>query len=182
MKKISIFKEIFTTLIMIKVLRLGHRLGRDARISTHVGLVARAFGAREIVYSGDRDKKMMSSVKSVVKEWGGPFSVSFSNWKSTIKNFKGIKVHLTMYGLPLEKKIRDIRKKRNVLVIVGGEKVPSEVYQLADYNVAVTNQPHSEVAALGVFLHQYFRGRKKRFRGSRIKVIPQEKGKAIRRN
>ena len=34
----------------ISVLRLGHRLVRDDRVSTHVGLVARAFGASEIFY------------------------------------------------------------------------------------------------------------------------------------
>ena len=38
---------------MIVVLRLGHRIGRDARISTHCGLVARALGANKIIYSGD---------------------------------------------------------------------------------------------------------------------------------
>jgi tRNA (cytidine56-2'-O)-methyltransferase len=164
---------------MIKVLRLGHRLGRDARISTHCGLVARAFGAREIVYSGDRDKKMMDSVRAVASEWGGPFSVKHGSFKSTVKNFKGAKVHLTMYGIPLEKKIKEIRKKKNVLVIVGGEKVPGEIYEMADYNIAVANQPHSEVAALGVFLHEYFRGKVKRFEKAKLRIVPQEKGKKV---
>ena len=36
---------------MITVLRLGHRKGRDKRITTHVGLVARAFGADELLIS-----------------------------------------------------------------------------------------------------------------------------------
>lgn len=164
---------------MIEVLRLGHRLGRDSRISTHCGLVARAFGASSIVYSGERDGKMMGSVRRVVKQWGGPFSVRHGSYKSTIKNFKGTKVHLTMYGIPLEKKIGEIRRKRNVLVIVGGEKVPSEVYQLADFNVSVTNQPHSEVAALALFLYEYFRGRQKRFKGAKLKIVPQERGKRV---
>ena len=164
---------------MIKVLRLGHRPGRDARISTHVGLVARAFGASSIVYSGERDGKMMNSVRRVVGRWGGPFSVRHGSFKSTIKKFSGTKVYLTMYGIPLEEKISEIRRKRNVLVIVGGEKVPSEVYQLADFNVSVTSQPHSEVAALGVFLHEYFRGRQKRFKGAKLKIVPQERGKRV---
>ena len=34
---------------MINVLRLGHRIGRDKRITTHVALVARAFGADKIL-------------------------------------------------------------------------------------------------------------------------------------
>ena len=168
---------------MIKVLRLGHRLGRDARISTHCGLVARAFGASGIVYSGDRDKKMMDSVRRVTGEWGGSFSASHGNCKKTIKDFKGTKVHLTVYGIPVQKKIKEIRKKRNVLVMVGGEKVPGEIYHMADYNIAVTGQPHSEIAALGVFLHEYFQGREleKRFPGAKLKVVPLDKGKKIKR-
>ena len=39
---------------MIIVLRIGHRIGRDKRITTHVALVARAFGANEIII----DKKV----------------------------------------------------------------------------------------------------------------------------
>jgi len=37
---------------MIEILRLGHRKKRDARLSTHVALVSRAFGASKIYYSG----------------------------------------------------------------------------------------------------------------------------------
>ncbi len=168
---------------MIKVLRLGHRLGRDARISTHCGLVARAFGASGVVYSGNRDAKMIDSVQAVAREWGGPFSAEHrKDWKKFLNGFRGNKVHLTMYGLPLKKKIAEIRKTKNLLVVVGGEKVPGEIYELADYNVAVTNQPHSEVGALAVFLHEYFRGREtgKKFRGAMVKVVPQERGKKIR--
>ena len=64
--------------------------------------------------------------------------------------------------------------------MIGGEKVPGEVYGLADYNIAVTNQPHSEVAALAVFLHEYFSGKEldKKFRG-RLKIVPQAAGKKI---
>ncbi|MCK7488956.1 MAG: hypothetical protein MZU79_00960 [Anaerotruncus sp.] len=38
------------------------------------------------------------------------------------------------------------------MIVVGAEKVPPEIYQLADWNVAVGNQPHSEVAALAITL------------------------------
>jgi len=34
---------------MITVLRIGHRISRDKRITTHVALVARAFGADKIL-------------------------------------------------------------------------------------------------------------------------------------
>jgi tRNA (cytidine56-2'-O)-methyltransferase len=67
-----------------------------------------------------------------------------------------------------------------MLIVVGAEKVPPEVYQEADFNVAVGNQPHSEVAALAIFLdrlsegeglHQDFEGK--------LTVLPCERGKRI---
>ena len=66
-------------------------------------------------------------------------------------------------------------------MIVGSEKVPAEVYQLADYNIGITNQPHSEIAALSVFLHEYFKGKEfgKKFKKSQIKIVPQERGKKV---
>ena len=85
---------------MIAILRLGHRAGRDKRISTHAGLVARAFGAHKIIFTGDSDKKMFNSLKNVVKDWGGMFSIEHSkNHSSVVDNYskKGYKmVHLTM--------------------------------------------------------------------------------------
>jgi tRNA (cytidine56-2'-O)-methyltransferase len=162
---------------MITVLRLGHRAGRDPRISTHCALVARAFGANRIIYSGEHDSDLEKSVTGIVRNWGGTFEISYERkWKWVIGNFMGTKVHLTMYGIPLLKKIAGIRKSRNILVIVGGSKVPGEVYGLADYNVSVTGQPHSEVAALAVFLHELQRGEemKMKFGDARIMVIPSE--------
>jgi tRNA (cytidine56-2'-O)-methyltransferase len=171
-----LFKKIVT---MITVLRLGHRRTRDARISTHVGLVARAFGARRIVYSGEKDASLINSVKKVVKNWGGPFDASYEkNWRTVIKEFRGARVHLTMYGIPYQKMLGQLMKRKNLLIIVGGEKVPPDVYQMVDYNIAVTNQPHSEVAALGVFLDRL--GRAPRFRRERLRVVPQERGKKFR--
>jgi len=168
---------------MIKVLRLGHRLGRDARISTHCGLVARAFGAEEIIFSGDKDTKMMNSIENVSDEWGGDFFVRYEkNWKKIVEDFRGVKIHLTMYGIPLQKKIKTIKKEGDLLVIVGGEKVPGEIYNITDYNIAVTNQPHSEIAALSVFLHEYM-GEKyveKKFKKARMKVVPQKRGKKVK--
>lgn len=166
----------------VTVLRLGHRLGRDARITTHCGLVARAFGADEIIISGSKDSKVIDSINRTSKRWGGKFSARYEkNWKKVIREFKGTIVHLSMYGRPVQKKISEIREKKNLLIIVGGEKVPAEAFQLADYNIAVTNQPHSEVAALAVFLDRYFGGKglDKKFKGGEISVVPQESGKLV---
>ena len=40
---------------MITILRLGHRVVRDQRITTHVALTSRAFGADKIVISVEKD-------------------------------------------------------------------------------------------------------------------------------
>lgn len=66
------------------------------------------------------------------------------------------------------------------MIIVGGKKVPSDVYYLSDYNVAIGNQPHSEVAALAVFLDRLFDGKETEieFKG-KIKILPQERGKKV---
>ena len=168
---------------MITVLRLEHRPFRDQRITTHCGLVARALGASAFVYSGQQDDKLENSIRGVVGNFGGKFSIQYTeSWKTFLKGFKGKKIHLTMYGLPMQKQIQKIRKHRNILLIIGGEKVPFEVYKLADYNISVTSQPHSEVAALAIFLDKYFVGKEleKKFPGAKKKVIPNSRLKQVK--
>ena len=55
----------------IYVLRLDHRRRRDARITTHVCLTARAFGASKVILSGDEDIEIIENVRSVTERWGG---------------------------------------------------------------------------------------------------------------
>jgi len=167
---------------MITVLRLGHRIERDKRLSTHCGLVARAFGAQKLIYTGEKDSGLEDSINSVTKGWGGPFSIEhIESARKLIKDWKGKSVHLTVYGIPVQKKMRTLRKVRNLLVIVGGEKVPPEVYQECDFNISVTGQPHSEVAALAIFLHEYFSGREleKKFSKAQKRIVPHERGKKL---
>ncbi len=166
------------------VLRIGHRISRDKRITTHCGLVARAFGADKIIISGDYDKSILESIANISEKWGGNFKAIYAkNWKNVIKDYRkqGFSIiHLTMYGIPVQNKIEEIKNKK-LLVAIGGEKVPADLYELSDYNIGITNQPHSEVAALAVFLHEYFEGKEleKKFEG-RLRVVPQEKGKCIK--
>lgn len=163
----------------ITVLRLGHRPGRDRRMTTHIALVARALGARSVVIS-EKDPRLEKAVKEVTQKFGGDFSVRTEvKWKNFVRKWEGPVVHLTMYGEPLEKVIGGIPKE-SVLVIVGAEKVPPEAYKLSDFNVSVTNQPHSEVAALAIFLDRLtdsaWTGRD--FKG-RMRVIPIGTGKIV---
>ncbi len=166
----------------VVVLRLGHRPLRDKRMTTHVGLVARALGAEGMVMTVD-DDKVMASIEKVVRDWGGDFYVKVvGDWKGYIKGWRGDVAHLTMYGLPLDEVADELRGKDNVdlLVVVGSEKVPKDVFDLADYNVSVTNQPHSEVAALALFLDRLFAGKEltKDF-GGRLRIIPSARSKRL---
>ncbi|MFH1125897.1 MAG: tRNA (cytidine(56)-2'-O)-methyltransferase [Candidatus Altiarchaeota archaeon] len=165
----------------VVILRLGHRYGRDKRLSTHIALTARAFGASEVVFDAV-DSGVKKSIEGVNSAWGGGFRVSFTdNWKRYVKEFNGDVVHLTMYGLNINSTIGRIRKSRkNKLIVVGSQKVPSELYQMADYNIAVGSQPHSEVAALAVFLDRLFNKKELEldFKGKRT-IFPQERGKKV---
>ncbi|MDI6708808.1 MAG: tRNA (cytidine(56)-2'-O)-methyltransferase [Candidatus Thermoplasmatota archaeon] len=167
----------------ISVLRLGHRPQRDKRVTTHVCLVARAFGASE-VFVTTKDLKLKESIEKVKAKFGDDLKLLFcKNWQELVKNWDGIKVHLTMYGEHINEALQKIPQDKDLLVIVGAEKVPSAVFELADLNIAVGNQPHSEVAALAVFLDRFLKGEElyKDFKGARIKIIPTKRGKNIRR-
>ncbi len=166
---------------MISILRLGHRIERDKRITTHVALVSRTFGADKILVS-TKDLSLEKSVNSVISRFGGNFEIYTGlNWRRVIDEFKGTIVHLTMYGLPLNEVIDQIPREKDLLVVVGSEKVPREVYDKADFNVAVTNQPHSEVSALAIFLDKYHNGAELNFKfNGEYRVIPTKKGKNLK--
>ncbi len=166
---------------MITVLRLGHRPQRDKRITTHVCLVARAFGADRVIIT-TKDEKIEKNVMDVVERFGGNFEISTGiPWKNVVREFSGIVVHLTMYGLPVDNVISEIPKNKDLLIIVGAEKVPHEIYEIADFNIAIGNQPHSEVAALAIFLDRYFGGKElnRDFPNAKMRIVPQRKGKKV---
>ena len=154
-------------------------------MTTHLLLAARAFGASGAFYAGTRDPALEETMRKVCSDWGGSFSVEYAEeWRRAIGEWKGRGkvIHLTMYGIPLRRAIHAIRADPSEkLVVVGGAKVPGEVYGLADWNVAVTSQPHSEVSALAVFLHELFEGREMEmeFEGARLRIVPQERGKRV---
>ncbi|MFB6188358.1 MAG: tRNA (cytidine(56)-2'-O)-methyltransferase [Halapricum sp.] len=168
----------------VAVLRLGHRPGRDERMTTHVGLTARALGADRLILedvaSGRRD-----TVTDITERFGGPFEVEVTDQAlGRIRSWDGPIVHLTMYGQPVqevEDEIHAAHRAGPLLVVVGAEKIPFEVYEHADFNVGVTNQPHSEIAALAVFLDRLFEGREldREWDDAEKRVIPQETGKRV---
>ncbi|WP_122090177.1 tRNA (cytidine(56)-2'-O)-methyltransferase [Halalkalicoccus subterraneus] len=168
----------------LAVCRLGHRPGRDERMTTHVGLTARALGADRVILP-DNAGQSKETVEDITDRFGGPFSVELSDsQEALIREWNGWVVHLTMYGKRIqdvESEIREGHGEEPLLVVVGGEKVPFEIYEHADYNVGVTNQPHSEVAGLAVFLDRLFCGREleRQWEDADQRVIPKGTGKEV---
>lgn len=170
----------------ITVLRTGHRAQRDIRVTTHCGLVARAFGSTEFIICGEPATNTIKSIQKVATKWGGRFIArqglapiqEIKKWKNKTH---GQVVHLTMYGTPLETHLHRLRKEKNVLIIVGAEKVPIQIYAHADYNISIGLQPHSEIAALAILLHEIHEGKElgKHFSKAKIKIIPQSRGKNV---
>ena len=175
----------------LDILRLGYRRGRDPRITTHLALVGRALGADRFLLAGDDDEKMFNNVKSVNARFGGDMHCEhIKSPMSWLRRFvsedagdgePGVAIHLTMYGEPFREAIPRIRRDRPVAIIVGGAKVPGDVYKLSQYNVAVGNQPHSEVAALALFLDAWYgeAASERNFDGARLIIETSPDGKKV---
>lgn len=148
-------------------------------MTTHVALTARALGADEIWVS-TKDLSLEKSVTGVVARFGGGFAVKTGvDWRKAIRSWEGTVVHLTMYGERLSEALTTLPDD-NLLLVVGAEKVPREVYDLAHRNISVGNQPHSEVAALAIFLDRLKGGKTlERDHKGRMKIIPNPRGKTV---
>ncbi len=182
-----------TSMPKITVLRWGHRPQRDTRLTTHVALTARALGASGFILTDIEDRRIKETVKKVVEKWGGLFSFEIGTpWKKAVKDWKtknGIVVHLTAYGENIETSDVLHRIKtcgKDILVIVGSQKVPNEFFSktVSDFNVAIGNQPHSECAGLAVFLDRIFQGKEltKSFEKAKLRISPQKRGKKTVKN
>ncbi len=170
--------------MVIEILRIGQRLVRDDRVTTHVALVARAFGASKI-YMNEVNPEIKDTLDKVNKTWGGDFEISFiDDWNELVKRRKNDSariVHLTMYGEDINDVESRLEKEQDLLIVIGAEKVPREIFDLADYNVAIGNQPHSEISALAVLLDRILKGKKfsTSFDEAQRKIIPTKQGKNV---
>jgi len=169
------------------VLRIGHRVYRDSRVTTHVCLTARALGADGVIIADREDKVVESTIRDVTDRFGGPFQVKTGiPWRRAVRDWRasgGKILHLTVYGLPLPKILPEIQNMTyDILIVVGSEKMPGEVFKIADWNVSVTNQPMSEIAALAIFLDWYKNHQEldREFLDARLRIIPSKNGKEIR--
>ena len=169
------------------MLRIGQRIVRDDRVTTHVVLVARSFGAKRI-YMNEINPEINDTLSKINKTWGGNFTIeNVTEWKKIIKERRKASVkiiHLTMYGQNINDVESKIRSQDKILIVVGAEKVPRDVYDMADYNVAIGNQPHSEISALSVLLDRIQGGKQfeSKFDNSERVIIPQKRGKNVQVN
>ena len=160
-------------------------------MTTHVGLTARALGADRVIFPSNATQSK-ETVDSVTDRFGGPFVAELRDDQlAFVRDWEGIVVHLTMYGEPVQVVQAEIRQRHRtddgttdggpLLIVVGGEKVPFELYERADYNVGVTNQPHSEVAGLAVFLDRLFEGHEldREWKDADRRVVPRKTGKEV---
>lgn len=89
----------------------------------------------------------MENVRDTADRWGGNFEIEYAkNYMGTFinkwKDNGGKVVHLTMYGSQAHEIVGEVQKScADILIVVGGAKVPGRVYKSADWNVSVTTQP-----------------------------------------
>ena len=172
------------------VLRWGHRPKRDARLTTHVALAARALGADGVILSDREDPKIEETLRKVAQNWGGSFFFEMRTaWKEAIRRWRmkgGLVVHLTVYGENIE--TSDVLKRvkssgKDILIIVGSKKTPDRFFaeNVSDFNIAIGNQPHSECASVAIFLDRFFEGKElaRRFKDAKLRIMPQKRGKRV---
>ena len=87
----------------IIVLRMGHRIPRDWRLTTHVCLTARAMGADGVVIADIADKEVEGKVRDVVQRFGGGFTIETGKpWKEAIRDWKDAGGTVTFASTPGE--------------------------------------------------------------------------------
>ena len=140
---------------------------------------ARAFGASNVTFASPKNGRLIKYFKSLNRRWGGTFSVDFTNnWREFLKTKKNYKiVYLTRYGVPINKVEYTLKTYKNILIIVTITEAAKNLYQMADFNVSITTQPHAATSAVAVFLHHFFEGRELslHFENAQYKIVPEER-------
>ena len=84
----------------IEVLRIGQRIVRDDRVTTHVALVARSFGAQKI-YMNEVNPEIKHTISNINKTWGGDFEIEII---SDVKRFRfSMLIASSRYGSTIAK-------------------------------------------------------------------------------
>lgn len=147
-------------------------------------LTARALGALEITFVGKKDGRLSRYINVINSKWGGKFKIKFvDSYTDALKAAsKYTKVYLTRFGEPLQSKRSILKTYKNILLIVTPGNEMSKMHEISNFNVSVSSQPHCSAAAIAIFLHEFYEGRElaMHFENAKMKVIPAERGIAIR--
>ncbi len=86
-----------------------------------------------------------------------------------------------MYGKNINGVDTKLYDEEYIFVVIGASKVPRDMYDIADYNIAIGNQPHSEISSLAIFLDRIQAGKQflVKFGNARKEIIPNSKGKNV---
>jgi tRNA (cytidine56-2'-O)-methyltransferase len=147
-------------------------------------------GATSFILADIEDVEVKATVEKIAGSWGGKLDFEMGMpWKQVVAAWRrkgGLVVHLTAYGENIQTSnvVERIRNAgRDLLVIVGSQKVPREFFSpiISDFNVAVGNQPHSEISSLAIFLDRLYEGRElsMEFNDAKLRIIPQKHGKRV---
>ncbi|GIS92543.1 MAG: hypothetical protein CM1200mP21_08380 [Candidatus Poseidoniales archaeon] len=101
------------------------------------------FGADEVILAGEEDDSALETWNSVSHRFGGSFRLPIRAQADELAEAisdSGTVIHLTMYGESWKKVAGQIPKDKPAVIVVGGTKVPAEVFSIANHNVSmVTN-------------------------------------------
>jgi tRNA (cytidine56-2'-O)-methyltransferase len=147
--------------------------------------------ASGFILSDVEDPSIEETVRKITDRWGGTFHFEMGTpWKKAIRDWKakgGAIVHLTAYGENIQSSdvLSRIRSSgKDILIVVGSQKVPRDFYfsDVSDFNVSIGNQPHSECAAVAVFLDRFFMGEEltRNFEKAKMRIVPKARGKEIK--
>ena len=89
-----------------------------------------------------------------------------------------------MYGEQCNKTIiKNLKNQEKILIILGSQKVDSLFYEIADLNLSIGNQPHSELSALTILLYELVDNNidflYRDFKNGKKRIIPSKKSKKI---
>ncbi len=143
-------------------------------------LTSRALGASEITFIGKKSSKLTRYINNLNANWGGKFKVSYAkSYKEVLKaSSKYAKICLTRYGIPLQTKIYTLKTYKNIVLVVPLNENIKVLQNLTNFNISVSSQPHCGVAAIAVFLHEFYSGRElsMHFENAKYKLVPTEHG------
>jgi tRNA (cytidine56-2'-O)-methyltransferase len=159
----------------ISVLAIGRS---PYQVNLDLCLTARALGASEITFIGEKDGKLQRYIANLNKKWGGRFKVQFAkSYQQALKSAtKYKKVYLTRYGMPLQTKSYMLKTYKNLVLIVTLKDEVNSIHKIADFNISVSSQPHCSSAAIAIFLHEFYNGRElaMHFENAQYKLVPKD--------